>query len=101
MVRALSCSGRALVDLKDLVFFGCWCEVQHVCLATEAADVVEDTIAEFAGLHLRYVTCRLLTADRRRKWVGAGSQYCVVLVFAHRSFAFMAYAVSRGSVSNC
>ena len=88
MVRALSCSGRALVVLKDLVFFGCWCEVQHVYLGTEAADVVEDVIAEFAGSHLRFVACWLLTADRRRKWVGAGSWYCVVLVFARRSFAF-------------
>ena len=68
--------------------FGCWCEVQHVCLVTEAADVVEDAIAEFAGSHLRFVACRLLTADRRRKWAGAGSRNRVGLVFARRSFAF-------------
>ena len=101
MVRTLSCSGRALVVLKNMVFFGCWWEVQHVYLVMEAADVVEDAIAEFAGSHLRYVACRLLTADRRRKWVGAGSRYRVVWYSRVGLLPFMAYAVSRGSVSNC
>ena len=86
MVRALSCSGRAKVVLGNLVLLIAGVQ-SSVYLVTEAADVVEEAIAEFAGSHFRFVACRLLTADRRRKWVGAGSRYHVVLVFERRSFA--------------
>ena len=90
--EGIGCPGKSGI-------FGCWWEFQHVCLITEAADVVEDAIAEFAGSHLRFVACRLLTADRRRKWVGAGSRFRVVWCSRVGLLPFMAYAVSRGSVS--
>ena len=78
--------------------FGCWCAVQHVYLATEAADSVEDAIAEFAGSHLRFVACRLLTADRRRKWAGAGSRYFVLFWRSRVGICPLWHMRSRGGV---
>ena len=86
--EGIGCPGKSGI-------FGCWCEVQHVDLVIEAADVVEDAIAEFAGSHLSYVAFRLLTADRRRKWASAGSRFRVVWRSHIGLLPFMAYAVSR------
>ena len=91
---------RAKVVLGNLVLLIAGVQ-SSVYLVMEAADVVEDAIAEFAGSHLRFVACRLLTADRRRKWVGAGSRFRVVWYSRVGLLPFVAYAVSRGSVSNC